>query len=618
MSAVKAPSWVKPQPVQRASASAKRKDVRVRRISGTEFDALADRIESIETRSYEPERQDDIETLGKIAKGLEAIGLIAELEGQVVGFSFAGPLEHFRHVQGPDADAEMGRGTTLYSADVTVAPDFRGCGVGSMLKEEQLRQALGARHEDGSARFAFVTGRNRVGHTAEMSSINTKFGGYTVATYKGQYGSSDGVAEYYRIPLRRMDRRVMLGGAMGGMNLEDGIQEPLDARHEELRSGLSRGCFNGGMLTKLTLSNFTTPNVVRYVELMKEVRPQGMEHMYLTSCRDEMIDKAIRTLRSHRKEGEVCLSFSGAFLGQTTAGARSLSDWEGVPFGERMPWFDWPQVSHPTGGAYGDGEKHSDLLEKAVEGGSFDSDEGLDAFMAGLDLGDTALSQQVSREAQSLRELQTHIMDGGSDRIIGVFAESVQEKTGQTFSQRMWRGLGQLLKRADVPLVMDEVTTGLGRSGQGLWRSNTLPVQPEAILFYAGGQLGHVFVSDRYFLPKPLQLISTWDGDEVSALRVAWLLRALRSGNHQSYAQAFEGAVRKVATGAGCSVGGEGLYVAIQCPAGRAEQVRSALRSRGVSVGVGTQDRILLAPSLTVKWGTEQLSTLSKALGEAL
>ena len=151
-----------------------------------------------------------------------------------------------------------------------------------------------------------------------------------------------------------------------------------------------------------------------------------------------------------------------------------------------------------------------------------------------------------------------------------------------------------------------------------MWRSNTLPIQPEVILYYGGGQIGHVFVSDRYFLPKPLQLISTWDGDEVSALRIAWLLRALRVGEHEAQARAFENAVRTAGEGAGLTVMGEGFYVALDCPEGRSEQVRSSLRSKGYRVGKGSSNRILLVPSLTKQWSTEELNTFSKALAEAL
>ena len=39
------------------------------------------------------------------------------------------------------------------------------------------------------------------------------------------------------------------------------------------------------------------------------------------------------------------------------------------------------------------------------------------------------------------------------------------------------------------------------------------------VWWYTGGQLGHVFTDDKYYVSKPLTLISTWDGDELSIAR---------------------------------------------------------------------------------------------------
>lgn len=616
MTAVKAPAWIPGTRSEKRAADSTPGEYTLRRCLAGEFEGLSSQVEAIEKRSYEPARQDDIETLRKVATGDDSIALVAESGGKVIGFSFAGALEGFREVQGPDTDREMDRQTTLYSADVTVDPDWRGKGVGGALKEAQVRYALGARTGSGSPRYAFITGRNRVGHTQVMGSINSRFGAYVLSTYTGQYGDPQGEAVYYRIPLRRLDRNVRVGEIVQGVNLADGVLEPLDPRNSEMRSGLARGAFNGAMMTKLTLSNFITPNVVRYVELMKEIRPEGTEHLYLTSCRDEMADKAIRTLRSYRKTGEVCISFTGAFFGHTTAGARSLSDWSGAAFEERMPWFDWPHVDHPGSGDL-ETESHGvEFFETLMAASSDLSEAGVERALAEAGLQGSVAEAQIRCEAKTLAQIQEIVERHGADCVIGVFAEAVQEKTGATLSLRMWRGLSALLTGFDVPLVMDETTTGMGRNGRSFWRENTLPIQPDVVLFYGGGQLGHVFVSDRYFLPKPLQLISTWDGDEVSMLRIAWLLRAVRTEAIQDHAMGFETSLRSILAAKGIHVSGEGAYLAFEAPKGEKSRLVSSLQSRGISVGEGQGNRILLVPSLTrahhddVKKAAETLGSL--------
>ena len=60
--------------------------------------------------------------------------------------------------------------------------------------------------------------------------------------------------------------------------------------------------------------------------------------------------------------------------------------------------------------------------------------------------------------------------------------------------------LAEACRRLDVPLVLVESASGLYRSGAGAWGVDSLPadVVPDMVLWSAGGQLGHVFVGERY------------------------------------------------------------------------------------------------------------------------
>ncbi len=616
MSAVKVPEWDGREEDDSPPRLRAPSQIAIRRIRSGQWAEHRDAIIAIEEAAYEPERRDEESFLQGIVDHPEGIVLLAEEAGVLKGFSFAAPLEHFEAVAGPDADPHLHRKDTLYSADVTVAQEARGQGIGAALKDAQVREALQSREADlGRPRYAFITGRNRIGHTLEMGAINARYGAYPVRVYSGQYGTSDGEAAYYRIPIRRTDRRAFFPGVSSGprgtsaspVSLAHGVVEPLGAADEPIRDALGRGHMDGGLLTKLTLSNFVTPNFVRYLETMKAIRPASTAHMYMTSGRDEMIDKAIRTLRSHRKVGAVCVGFQGAYWGHSTGAARSLTDWTGHPDAERLQWFDWPQVLHP-GRAHGASESAGTDGLSAIHAAPAQEENDLRAREEALEswLVEAGLSQvdatQIRREAIALRGIERVFLREGADRILAVFAEAIQEMTGNCFTERFWSALSTTCKAHDVPIVVNESASGMHRSGTGLWWTDSLPVDPDVVLSYAGGQLGHVFVSDRYYLGKPLQLISTWDGDEVSVMRNLAVLRSLSTEEVAEDIRGFSTSLRALWDRLNLQVHmplhGQGSFCAFEPPAGQAEALREHMRLNGFELGIGFKGRLLLIPPL--------------------
>ena len=148
---------------------------------------------ALEEATYEEERADSEEFLRKTAE--VGVGLVARdsENDELLGFVFAGPIEHFFDVPGPDRDPLRGQGVALYAADLTVAESARGRGVGRSLKTAQIEWAR--RHG-----YRFVCGRNKIGATDEMVGLNRSLGSYTAMVLDKQYdGNSQ--AEYYRIPL---------------------------------------------------------------------------------------------------------------------------------------------------------------------------------------------------------------------------------------------------------------------------------------------------------------------------------------------------------------------------------------------------------------------------------
>src|SRR5262249_2584183 len=144
---------------------------------------------------------------------------------------------------------------------------------------------------------------------------------------------------------------------------------------------------------------------------------------YLTSSRDETIDKALRLIRCTRKSAEVAIGLQGGYLGHTAASCRSLSDPEVHAGGPGH--FAWPRVPHPA--------------------------------QAGT--------------AATIAALRAAIEAAGRDKVLGFVYELVQERTGWVLPQDFLDELGKLRGELGLPLIAVETTTACYRSGKGAFLS---------------------------------------------------------------------------------------------------------------------------------------------------
>jgi adenosylmethionine-8-amino-7-oxononanoate aminotransferase len=298
-----------------------------------------------------------------------------------------------------------------------------------------------------------------------------------------------------------------------------------------------------GALTKLTVSNFITPPFARYSEALRAISPPGCAHLYFTSCLDEMVDKSIRALKHKRPEAQVVVSFEGARIGGNTAAGRSLSDCE--------KHFDWPSLPHPNRDPAATIERLDQLLEA----------------------------------------------HGGAEKLIGVYLEAIQAGTGDVLTDEAWELICAWRDRTGVPIVLSEVSSGFGRSGRGFWWLSGAQSQADVVLWWAGGQIGHIFSSPSTFVSKPLTLISTWDGDELSATRILWQLFATREVLKSGLAE-LSSRLDQILRGVFGEerLGGVGLYRTVRTS--RAVELLAALRESGVQIQrIG--DRLCFAPPLT-------------------
>jgi len=175
--------------------------VRLESIGTDRWQIYANDICALEADVYEPARRLSSDEMARIALDPAGLAVVALVGGDPGGFAFAGPLEWFADVSGTLQDPEWGRGTTLYSADVTVSPNFRRSGIGRRHKVWQIENAR-------SAGYRYIVGRNRMVLAGAMIALNASLGAeacrYLSNTYRD--GIEPDVSMYYRISLDRAPR----------------------------------------------------------------------------------------------------------------------------------------------------------------------------------------------------------------------------------------------------------------------------------------------------------------------------------------------------------------------------------------------------------------------------
>ena len=568
----KAPEWEDAAPVVAKPAQAM-PEVRYRLVPHSEAMDHLPAILDIEYQVYEPARRTPPAEIRAAIEDAEGALLVVESKApgegggwQLVAFAIGAPLEDCAAVEGPDDDPMLGKRNTLYSVSITVAPSFQSSGIGRKLKEAQLRDAMARKNADGTPRYRYVTGRNRVGRTAQMTHLNRVFGAHVVSVLTGQYEDPEGQAIYYRIPLGPiipdpvvkqdvLARRA--GDAKIAFDLASGLTRPFASGPASLRALETAGLLYGPAVNKLTLMNYATPGSVRALEWIGALVPE-LPHMYLTSSRDESVDKALRLIRSTRKTAQVAISLAGGYYGHTAASCRSLSDPE-VHLGG-PGHFAWPRVPHPA--------------------------------RAG-----TAATIDALRAAVAAA--------GGPAHVFGFVYELVQERTGDVLPAEFLTALGALRSELDLPLIAVETTTQGYRSGKGPFLSSAAGLVPDVLVWWGGGQTGHLHCAPRWFIPGPLALVSTWDGDELSLVRTHHQLRAARGLDIAGGAAALDQAL------SGVTSAGLGAYRVIDAGA-LATPLADALATRGIAVRRFPNGRLGVIPAL------DQIDAAAHALGAAL
>lgn len=538
--------------------------------SNTEFISLTaenfaqykNEIEKIENETYEKERRYSIAEMEDWFKKEGTLGVLLFIndaqEKKLAGFAIGQPAKSV-NVVGPNDDPF--REKMFYSSDCVIYQNYKGLGLGRLLKEKQIELVKMQKDQNQARMYDFLCGRNRVGFTEEMTSINDNLGAYEVKTYDDQYGIKGAKARYYRLPLTNEHHIPKHYHESKVIDCRNSLQKIFATPSKFLFDSLKNNEFRNLVCSKLTLSNWASTNMIRYAEFIRELIPSPLKHAYFTSGRDEVVDKGIRAIKFNKPQGQIVIGFSHQYFGNITAAARSLSHSEGQikPF----EFFDWPKISHPA--------------------------------MVG--------------NHESKRELLECIDKHGKEKILAIVVELVGEKTGFTFDEEYLQNLDEIRKQTGIPLIFCENSSAYFRNGRSLFLTEMLSIKPNMMWWYTGGQLGHVFVDDQYYVDKPLTLISTWDGDDISILRSYNNLKHLVSYDKKID---FYETLKKEFSALSPHGMGNWCSVTIQDPK-KLDSFLFLAQQNGVLFAKGYENRLMICPPLDLSDDKkEKITTLLK------
>ena len=242
------------------------------------------------------------------------------------------------------------------------------------------------------------------------------------------------------------------------LNLSNAVDCPVTS--DELTYGHIKEQFPY-VTNKVCLSNFVSTRFLDHVKAILGKLPVNLQHGYTASGQSECVDKIAKSLYYNEKKSCKMLSFEGHYFGNGSFLSRSLSS-------SNDPYLPVNHLPCPTN------ENWEDVLAQVK----------------------TTLENEVH---------------------LAVWVEPLLQLSMHRTPIKFLKGLRALTKEMGVALIYNETSSQLHRyCPSHLFVSNNEELEPDAMMAFLGGQAGIVGIVDRYFIEKPLMMISTWDGDEFS------------------------------------------------------------------------------------------------------
>ncbi|WP_435551549.1 aminotransferase class III-fold pyridoxal phosphate-dependent enzyme [Natrinema sp. CGMCC1.2065] len=313
------------------------------------------------------------------------------------------------------------------------------------------------------------------------------------------------------------------------------------------------------------------PGSSHLMQKLTEVSSQyGMDTVFLSNSGAEAMENAMKITNDYRAPAKYGVAFSGSFHGRTL-GTLSLTKSKDVYTRH------YPEIS-------------------GIETVPFCADRGCDAdscdcgFFAG---GGSQLRNMLAPEGG-------HV---DPDEIAFLTLEPIQGVGGYRFpSEAFMEEVAAVTDEYDIPLVVDEIQAGVGRTGE-IWASDHYPIEPDVIASAKALRVGATISRSEVFPSQKNRLGSTFGGgDLLGSMMGAFTLEAIEDHDLLDNAtrrgeQATE-LLRDDAPDHVEDVRGKGLMLAVEfdTPERRNAVVESALERGLLTLGCGKKTIRLLPP----------------------
>ncbi len=233
---------------------------------------------------------------------------------------------------------------------------------------------------------------------------------------------------------------------------------PLGYRHPDVMAAVNQYCNRGAH--KIAGQDFYSPEHAALAGKLVEITPKPLNRIFLSNSGAEAVENAIKF--AYRKLGpKTGVSCYGAFHGRTLG---ALTFTCSKPVQKR----NYPQLSH-----------------RRIKFCTSDDDPAIDNVFKAVRK-DTAF----------------------------VLSEVIQGEGGYNFgSKKFVRNLARAAKQAGVPLIIDEIQAGMGRTGKW-WAFEHYDVVPDIMTSAKALQVGATISSKKYDPNESGSVSSTWGGGD--------------------------------------------------------------------------------------------------------
>ena len=312
-------------------------------------------------------------------------------------------------------------------------------------------------------------------------------------------------------------------------------------------------------------------------ELMHRLRDAashyGAERVFLSNSGAEAVENAVKVCYDH-VEGDYGVCFQGAFHGRTL-GTLSLNRSK-AKYRDRFPQID------------------------GVHDVPFCRDRGCTPETCSCGF------FHEDRSGDPTSQLRKALGETGyvnPDRTAYVVLEPVQGEGGYYVpSDSFMEEIADLCDTHDVPLIVDEIQSGMGRTGE-MWGSDHFAVEPDVLTVAKGARVGATISTSDIFPEEKGRISSTWGaGDVVASLQGALTLEAIEDhdllDNAARMGRHLDELVADADLPAVVDRRGLGLMFAVEFATAETRDavVERAFRNGLLTLGCGTKSLRMLPP----------------------